>query len=93
MISRSNPGRGGGNDNLFCCFVDFRKAFDTVPQAVLWQVLEDLGVSRRVLTVIQSMYAQDSAAVHTSAGLSEVQMPARGKSGVSPQSYPVWIVS
>ena len=25
-------------------FVDFKKAFDTVPRAVLWQVLEELGV-------------------------------------------------
>ena len=62
----------GGSGKLFCCFVDFRKAFDTVPRAILWQVLEDLGVSGRVLTVIKSMYAQDSAAVKTSAGLSEI---------------------
>ena len=62
----------GGSGKLYCCFVDFRKAFDTIPRTVLWQVLEDLGVSGRVLTIIKSMYAQDSAAVKTSAGLSEI---------------------
>ena len=30
----------GKAGKLYCCFVDFRKAFDTVPRAVLWQVLD-----------------------------------------------------
>ena len=31
--------------NLFCCFVDFRKDFDTVPRNNLWNILEELKVS------------------------------------------------
>ena len=34
----------GKASKLYCCFVVFKKAFDTVPRAVLWQVLEELGV-------------------------------------------------
>jgi len=30
--------------NLFCCFVDFRKAFDMVPKNNLWNRLEELNV-------------------------------------------------
>ena len=30
--------------NLFCCFVDFRKAFDIVPRNNLWNRLEELKV-------------------------------------------------
>ena len=30
--------------NLFCCFVDFRKAFDMVPRNNLWNRLEELNV-------------------------------------------------
>ena len=30
--------------DLFCCFVDFRKAFDTVPRNNLWNRLEELKV-------------------------------------------------
>ena len=30
--------------NPFCCFVDFRKAFDTVPRNNLWNRLEELNV-------------------------------------------------
>ena len=32
------------NKRIYCCFVDFRKAFDTVPRARLMQRLEALGV-------------------------------------------------
>ena len=59
----------GGSGKLYCCSVDAEKAFDTVPRALLWQVLEDLDVQRRVLDIVRSMYAHDSAAVRTSEGL------------------------
>ena len=49
-----------------------KKAFDTVPHALLWQVLVDLGVQGRFLDIIKFMYAHDSAAVRTSEGLSEI---------------------
>ncbi len=52
----------GGSGKLYCCFVDFSKAFDTVPRALLWQVLEDLGVQGRGLDIIKSMCAHNSAA-------------------------------
>ena len=57
---------------LYCCFVDFNKAFDTVPRAVLWQVLEELGVHGRILDIIKSLYAHDSAAVRSSQGISAI---------------------
>jgi len=34
---------------LYCCFVDLKKAFDTMPRKVLWQVLASLGVKGRFL--------------------------------------------
>jgi hypothetical protein len=34
---------------LYCCFVDFKKAFDTVPCEVLWQVLVNLEVEGHFL--------------------------------------------
>ncbi len=29
---------------VYCCFVDFRKAFDIVPRDLLWQVLAEMGI-------------------------------------------------
>ncbi len=52
--------------------MDFSKAFDTVPCAVLSQVLEELGVHGRILDIIKSLYAHDSAAVRSSQGISAI---------------------
>ncbi len=44
--------------------MDFKKAFDTVPRDLLWQVLEGLGISGRILECLRSMYRQDQACLH-----------------------------
>jgi hypothetical protein len=49
---------------LYICFVDFKKAFDIVPRDLLWQVLEGLGISGRILECLRSMYCQDKACLH-----------------------------
>ncbi len=49
---------------LYTCFVDFKKAFDTVPRDLLWQVLEGLGISGRILECLRSMYHHDHACLH-----------------------------
>jgi hypothetical protein len=48
---------------LYCCFVDFKKAFDTIPRHLLWQELAGIGITGKMLTCIQSMYANDSARI------------------------------
>ncbi len=50
----------GGSGKLYCCFADFKKAFDTVPRALLWQVLEDLGVQG-------GFWTSSSLCMHTTA--------------------------
>jgi hypothetical protein len=49
----------GKKKPLYCCFVDFKKAFDIVPREVLWQVLAGLGVEGHFLRCLQAMYAKD----------------------------------
>ena len=73
LIDNQRSTRQKGNaGKLYCCFVDFKEAFDTVPRAVLWQVLEELGVCGRILDIIKFLYAHDSAAVRSSQGLSAI---------------------
>ena len=38
-------------------FCDFTKAYDTVPRALLWQIVADIGVPARFMTALQSIYA------------------------------------
>ncbi len=56
---------------LYCCFVDFKKAFDSVPRAKLWEVLAAKGITGDILKSIQSIYAQDEACVLTGEGLTD----------------------
>ncbi len=44
--------------------MDFKKTFDTIPRDLLWQVLEGLGISGRILECLRSMYRQDQACLH-----------------------------
>jgi hypothetical protein len=51
---------------LYCCFVDFKKAFDTVSR----EVLADLEVEGRLLQCLQAMYAKDTVHInHPSEGV------------------------
>ena len=73
LIDRQREARQKGKaGKLYCCFVDIRKAFDTVPRHLLWQVLKDLGIYGCILDIMKSMYAQDSAAVRSMQGISAV---------------------
>ncbi|KAL7861723.1 hypothetical protein SRHO_G00131640 [Serrasalmus rhombeus] len=40
------------------CFVDLEKAFDCVPQGILWEVLREYGVHGSLLRAIQALYKQ-----------------------------------
>ena len=57
---------------LYSCFVDFKKAFDTAPGGLLWQVLETVGILGPILDCINSLYSHDSAAVRTREGISDI---------------------
>ena len=43
---------------LYCCFVDYKKAFDSVDHSKLWRQLIIYGVNGKLFQVIKSMYNQ-----------------------------------
>jgi hypothetical protein len=45
----SNRIKQGKKKPIYCCFVDYKKAFDTMPCEVLWQVLASFKVKGRFL--------------------------------------------
>ena len=57
--------------NLYHCFVDFRKAFDSVWHDGLWASLGTFGVGKKLVRVVQTLYEQSTMAVRTRAGLTE----------------------
>ena len=41
---------------VYICFVEFKKAFDTINRSVLWNVLRESGVCGKMLRILQTMY-------------------------------------
>jgi hypothetical protein len=56
---------------LYCCFVDFFKAFDTIPRARLWRVLEGLGIHGDMFHAVQSINETVQARVKTPGGYTD----------------------
>ena len=56
---------------LYSCFVGFKKAFDTVPCGLLWQVLQTVGIRRPIIDCIKSLYSHDSADVKNQEGITD----------------------
>lgn len=41
---------------LYCCFVDYKKAFDSIDRMCLWYKLAKIGIRGKLLSVLKSMY-------------------------------------
>ena len=54
---------------LYACFLDFAKAYDSVPRHLLWHIMQSIGVSARYLCAVQSMYKDVSCRVNISGAL------------------------
>ena len=54
---------------LYACFLDFAKAYDSVPRHLLWHILHSIGVPARFLSAVQSMYANVTCRVNIGGAL------------------------
>ena len=53
------------------CFVDFRKALDSMPRERMWQVLQERGLIGQTISALKSAYEKDEGCVLTQEGLTE----------------------
>ena len=63
---------------LYVCFVDFKKAFDTVTHNILWSKLLGYGVEGKFLELIKSMYSKVKSCVRSDEGLTNLVLYKRG---------------
>ena len=56
---------------LYACFVDFQKAYDTVPRHLLWARLEQAGLEGSCIRAVQALYANVPMCVRTSEGFTD----------------------
>ena len=65
------------NTSLFVCFVDLKKAFDSVNHNLLWEKLKSHGFSYQMLKVLQSMYSKATSRVRISASEATDSFPCK----------------
>ena len=59
------------NKRLYMAFVDLEKAFDGVPQKVIWWALRKLSVEEWIVRLVQGIYANEWSHVHVGEGYRE----------------------
>ena len=62
---------GEGRGKLYVCFVDYRKAFDSVNHANLWRVLYESGISTKFLLMLKAIYDNVQSCVRWQHALSD----------------------
>ena len=56
---------------LYCAFIDFSKAYDRVDRALLWRVLQGMGLHGQALITLQQMYEGVQLRVRMGGDMSE----------------------
>ena len=70
--------KAGQCSRVYCCFIDFRKAYDMVIWDRLWVRLRGMGLPEKVITAIRAYYEGAQACVKTFEGLSSPFTLSRG---------------
>ena len=51
--------------NIYFCFTDYAKAFDSVDHKELWKILKEMGIPDNLTHLLRNMYAGQEATVRT----------------------------
>ena len=54
--------------NIYFCFIDYTKAFDSVDHKKLWKILKVMGIPDHLTSLLRNLYAGQEATVTTRHG-------------------------
>ena len=54
--------------NIYFCFIDYAKAFDSVDHNKLWKILQEMGIPDQLPCLLRNLYAGQEATVRTEHG-------------------------
>ena len=80
--------------NIYFCFIDYAKAFDSVDHNKLWKILKEVGIPDHLTCLLRNLYAGQEAAVRTEHGTTDWFQIGKGKEYVKAvYCYPVYLTS
>ena len=57
--------------NIYFCFIDYAKAFESVDHNKLWKILKEMGIPDHLTCLLRNMYAGQEATVRTGHGTTD----------------------
>ena len=51
--------------NIYFCFIDYAKAFDSVDHNKLWKILKEMGIPDHLTYLLRNLYAGQEATART----------------------------
>ena len=57
--------------NIYFCFIDYAKAFDSLDHNKLWKILKETGIPDHLTCLLRNMYACQEAIVKTGHGTTD----------------------
>ena len=57
--------------NIYFCFIDYAKAFDSVDHNKLWKIFKQIRISDHLICLLRNLYAGQEAAVRTGHGTTD----------------------
>ena len=58
--------------NIYFCFIDYAKAFDSVDHNKLWKILKEMGIPDHLTCLLRHLYAGQEATVRTGHGTTDL---------------------
>ena len=57
--------------NIYFCFIDYAKAFDCVDHNKLWKILQEMGITGHLTSLLRNLYAGQEATAITGHGTTD----------------------
>ena len=57
--------------NIYFCFINYAKAFDSVDHNKLWKILKEMGIPEHLTCLLRNLYAGQGARVRTGHGTTD----------------------
>ena len=57
--------------NIYFCFIDYTKVFDSVDHNKLWKILREMGIPKHTTCLLKNLYASKEETVRTGHGTTD----------------------